>query len=90
MACCCGSSPSPEATPRYRRVLWIALVVNALMFGVEMLAGVKADSTSLMADSLDFLVNSGIAHVSGLQVITFSPLLEVPRSTNFQLSTFNQ
>ncbi|MCT8467473.1 cation transporter [Chromohalobacter canadensis] len=55
MACCCGSSPSPESTPRYRRVLWIALVVNAVMFGVEMLAGVKADSTSLMADSLDFL-----------------------------------
>ncbi|NWO09338.1 cation transporter [Chromohalobacter salexigens] len=56
MACCCdSSSPSPHTAPRYRRVLWIALLVNAGMFGVEMLAGMKADSTSLMADSLDFL-----------------------------------
>ena len=43
-----------------------------------------------LTDSLDFLVNSGIAHVSRLQVITFTPLLEVPRSTNFQPSTSNQ
>lgn len=56
MACCCGpSSPPPQSTSRYRRVLWIALLVNAVMFGFEMLAGMKADSTSLMADSLDFL-----------------------------------
>ena len=40
--------------PRYRRVLWIALVVNAVMFGVEVAAGVQAGSLSLLADAIDF------------------------------------
>jgi len=36
--CCSGgcSSDKPPVDPRYRRVLWIALWVNALMFGVEL------------------------------------------------------
>jgi Co/Zn/Cd efflux system component len=38
-----------------RRVLWIALVINAVMFGVEIVAGVTAGSASLKADALDFL-----------------------------------
>jgi Co/Zn/Cd efflux system component len=42
------------AAPGYRRVLWIALVVNALMFGVEIAAGLAADSVSLLADAIDF------------------------------------
>jgi Co/Zn/Cd efflux system component len=40
--------------PRYRRVLWIALVVNALMCGVEVVAGYRAGSASLLADAIDF------------------------------------
>jgi Co/Zn/Cd efflux system component len=43
-----------NAPPGYRRVLWIALIVNALMFAVEIAAGVKADSVSLLADAIDF------------------------------------
>ena len=39
----------------YRRVLWIALLVNALMFAVEIGAGVAAGSVSLLADAIDFL-----------------------------------
>jgi cation diffusion facilitator family transporter len=57
-AACCGSScssTSPAASPRYRRVLWIALVVNAGMFGVELLAGFQSGSVSLLADAIDFL-----------------------------------
>ncbi len=38
----------------YRRVLWIALAINAAMFGVELLAGWQARSVSLQADALDF------------------------------------
>jgi Co/Zn/Cd efflux system component len=41
-----------------------ALVVNAVMFGVELIAGLAADSVSLQADSLDFLgdaANYGIS-----------------------------
>ena len=40
--------------PRYRRVLWIALIVNLAMFVVEVLAGVRAGSASLLADAVDF------------------------------------
>jgi Co/Zn/Cd efflux system component len=40
---------------RYRRVLWAALGINALMFVVEMIAGIAAGSASLQADALDFL-----------------------------------
>jgi Co/Zn/Cd efflux system component len=40
--------------PRYRRVLWVALVVNAAMFLVEVVAGFRAESASLLADAIDF------------------------------------
>ena len=53
-----------SASPAYRRVLWVALVVNFAMFGVEIGAGVAAQSASLLADSLDFLgdaANYGIS-----------------------------
>lgn len=51
-------------SPVYRRVLWVALVVNFAMFTVEIGAGVAAQSVSLLADSLDFLgdaANYGIS-----------------------------
>jgi Co/Zn/Cd efflux system component len=48
----------PDSTdPRYsqyRRILWIALVLNAFMFGVELLAGIASGSVSLLADAIDF------------------------------------
>ena len=40
--------------PGYRRVLWIALAVNALMFAVEIAAGLRSGSVSLLADAIDF------------------------------------
>lgn len=56
MSACCSSDQcsSPASSPRYRRVLWIALVINALMFGVELLGGLHAGSISLLADAVDF------------------------------------
>jgi Co/Zn/Cd efflux system component len=57
----CCNHESPEAalrSRRYRRILWIALTVNLLMFAVEIGAGLKAGSVSLLADSLDFLGDS--------------------------------
>lgn len=39
----------------YRKVLWIALIVNGFMFALEIFSGIKADSVSLLADSMDFL-----------------------------------
>jgi Co/Zn/Cd efflux system component len=43
----------------YRHVLWIVLAINALMFAVEVGAGVAAGSASLQADALDFLGDAG-------------------------------
>ncbi|NMG33352.1 cation transporter [Azoarcus sp. TTM-91] len=57
MACCsgnCASSSSPPANPRYRRVLWIALILNAAMFFVEIAGGMRSGSVSLLADAVDF------------------------------------
>lgn len=60
MACCDDSCcpPGPPTTSlnsrRWRRALWIALVVNAAFFVAEMVAGAAAGSASLQADALDF------------------------------------
>lgn len=57
--CCAGASGKTAlADPRWRRILWIALLINAAMFGVEIVAGVAADSRALQADALDFLGDS--------------------------------
>jgi cation diffusion facilitator family transporter len=40
--------------PGYRRVLWIALLINTIMFGVEIVAGLNSGSVSLLADAIDF------------------------------------
>ncbi len=58
MSAHCCSAPSrsskPPVDPRYRRALWIALVLNAVMFGVEFSASQTSGSVSLLADSIDF------------------------------------
>lgn len=54
--CCHGCAPKvTEVSPRFRKALWIALVINAGMFVTEIVAGVAAGSSSLQADALDFL-----------------------------------
>lgn len=54
----CCQTPEPDQTahndPRWRTILWIALIANAAMFLVEIVAGVAADSRALQADALDF------------------------------------
>jgi Co/Zn/Cd efflux system component len=59
-SCCSGPKP-PSGTAQgisYRRVLWIALVANILMFFVELVASVTSGSTALAADAADFLGDS--------------------------------
>jgi cation diffusion facilitator family transporter len=53
-ASCCSHPATPATDPRYRRILWVALVVNAAMFGVELVAGWASGSVSLLADAIDF------------------------------------
>jgi Co/Zn/Cd efflux system component len=53
--CCHHDAPPSQANdPRYRRVLWIALLLNAVMFLIEVGAGVRSGSVSLLADAVDF------------------------------------
>ena len=55
--CCDHDTPKLDAIvnlARYRKILWIALVVNAAMFLVEIVAGVQSGSLSLLADAVDF------------------------------------
>jgi Co/Zn/Cd efflux system component len=60
MACCnetaCSSAARSDALndPRWRRALWIALLINAGFFVTEVVAGAAAGSMSLQADALDF------------------------------------
>ncbi len=52
---CHSHTPAESnADPRYHRILWMALILNALMFGVELTAGITSGSVSLLADAIDF------------------------------------
>ena len=73
MADCCCEPPSLKLDPhrangRYRRVLWTVLAINAVMFLVEIGAGLAAGSASLQADALDFLGDSANYAISLLVV----------------------
>lgn len=72
MDACCAPKTSPSDSPAYRRVLWIALGVNAVMFFIELGAGVAAGSVALQADALDFL---GDAANYGLSLFVLSMAL---------------
>jgi len=58
---CCshGCSTSPPVDPRYRKALWVALALNAVMFGIEFGASWTSGSVSLLADSIDFFGDGG-------------------------------
>jgi Co/Zn/Cd efflux system component len=55
-ACC--PTPTPPTDLSYRRVLWIALFANAVMFVVELAAAAFSGSSALAADAADFLGDS--------------------------------
>lgn len=77
MANCCEDKSCEVSRLResHGRVLWIVLFINAAMFIVEGVAGIRAHSTSLLADSLDML---GDALVYGFS------LLVLDRSAQWQ------
>jgi Co/Zn/Cd efflux system component len=61
---CHSASAASDASPKYRRILWLALLLNTAMFFVEFLASQKSGSNALFADSIDFFgdaVNYGIS-----------------------------
>ncbi len=61
---CCAPEAGAAGDATYRRVLWIALLVNGGMFFVEIVASFFSGSVSLQADALDFFgdaANYGIS-----------------------------
>ncbi len=72
--CNCGTACETRPTnPAYRRALWVALVLNALMFGVELFSSFAAESVSLLADAIDFLGDAGNYAVA-LFVLGLAPI----------------
>lgn len=74
-ACCSGgcSSDKPPADARYRRILWIALCVNAIMFVTELFGGIRSGSVSLLADAVDFF-GDGANYGVSLFVLGLAPI----------------
>lgn len=63
---CCdsGCSSNQLISPRYRKILWVALIINSAMFVIEIISGLNANSVSLLADAIDFFgdaMNYGIS-----------------------------
>ncbi len=68
---CCDTKPIDKS---FGKILWVALALNILIFFVEIFFSFKANSSSLIADSLDFLGDSFNYGLS-LFVITMSALV---------------
>ena len=68
-SCCSHGCATPPASqsPRYRRVLWAALVINAVMFAVELAGGLQAGSVSLLAELAIMMVLSAFGFFDGLR-----------------------
>lgn len=63
--CCDHDVKFDGVSKEYKRILWIVIVLNAVMFLVEMSAGKLSGSQALQADALDFL---GDAFTYGLSL----------------------
>lgn len=74
---CASTVPFDGMAPGYKRVLWIVIAINAIMFVTEMAAGQLAGSQALKADALDFL---GDTLTYGLSLAVLGASLRV-RST---------
>jgi len=70
---CHSGAHAQAALPGYRRVLWIALLVNAAMFAVEVASGLKSGSVALLADAIDFFGDTA-NYALTLTVLGMGPL----------------
>ncbi len=52
--CCAHNTQFDGASAAFQRALWTVIAINAVMFLIEMGAGMQAKSMALQADSLDF------------------------------------
>lgn len=72
--CGCNNKSFDGVSEAYKRVLWIVILLNAAMFVVEMVAGIKAQSQALQADALDFF---GDAVTYGLSLAVIGQSLQL-------------
>jgi len=74
--CCQNKSCELEQLQRqHSNVLWIVLLINAVMFVVELVSGLRANSLSLTGDSLDML-GDALVYGGSLVVIYKSTLAQ--------------
>lgn len=67
MSACCGQHQPGTfdgMSAGFRRALVIVIIINAVMFGIEIIAGTMAGSQALKADALDFLGDSATYAIS--------------------------
>ena len=65
MSGCCHTTVAFDGMTRgFRRALWAVIIINAVMFAVEMSAGVAAQSQALKADALDFFADTATYAIS--------------------------
>jgi Co/Zn/Cd efflux system component len=76
--CCHHDAPATPPDARYRRVLWVALAINAAMFALEVVTGLRAQSVSLLADAVDFFGDAANYGLS-LAVLGMAPVSRSPR-----------
>jgi Co/Zn/Cd efflux system component len=90
------SPPAGGNTPRYRLILWAALIINFAMFCVEIGAGFKSGSVSLLADAIDFFGDSANYAVSlavlsmGLTTRSRAAMLKAASMLAFGLFVFGR
>lgn len=61
---CCKEGAESLAGAGQKRTLWIVLAINAVMFVGELIAGLLADSSALLADAADNLSDAVVYGVS--------------------------
>lgn len=72
--CCHRKQEELEKTAtRHRKVLWLVLTINLVMFIVELGAGLAANSLAILGDSLDML-GDAITYASSLMVVGLSAI----------------
>ena len=57
-SCCDNNQQGDVGDQRYRKILWIILLLNAGMFVVEVVASWYSGSVSLLADAVDFFADA--------------------------------
>ncbi len=71
----CGCDATEADTVGQRRILWIALALNAAMFVLGSIAGVLAQSSGLLADALDMLADA-IAYGVAIAAVRRDPMFK--------------